>query len=56
MDRDGAGVDADTGAKEIPPSDRLEIESTRTEIPAEYFAPHRSIREVIFIAPSDPRL
>jgi hypothetical protein len=54
MDRggDGADGDGDTGAKEIPPSDRLEIESTRTEIANGDFPPSRSIREVVFIGPS----
>jgi hypothetical protein len=58
MDRggDGADGDGDTGAKEIPPSDRLEIESTRTEIANGDFPPSRSIREVIFIAPSRCRV
>jgi hypothetical protein len=48
MDRAGS----DTGAKEIPPSHRLEIESTHAEIAAGEFGPGESIREVVFLATS----
>jgi hypothetical protein len=43
---------ADTRTNAIPPTDRHEIESTHEEIAVADFQPGRSIREVIFIAPS----